>query len=162
MTQWLRVRLPMQGTQVRALVWEDPTFHGATKPVCHNYWACTLEPASHNYWALTPQLLKPACLEPMLCNKRSHRTEKPAYHNEDPMQPKKKDSSSLSSGFLSGNVTHHMCTCHLARFVLPWGSGCCKDANTPATAVVESNTQSFVLSQVSSVLTQHSQNYLIS
>ena len=35
--QWLRIRLPMQGTQVRALVWEDPTCRGATKPVCHNY-----------------------------------------------------------------------------------------------------------------------------
>ena len=34
--QWLRVCLPMQGTQVRALVWEDPTCHGATKPVSHN------------------------------------------------------------------------------------------------------------------------------
>ena len=36
----------------RALVWEDPTCHGATKPVHHNYWACALEPASHNYWSL--------------------------------------------------------------------------------------------------------------
>ena len=35
--QWLRIPLPMQGTQVRALVWEDPTCHGATKPVRHNY-----------------------------------------------------------------------------------------------------------------------------
>ena len=35
--QWLRIRLPMQGTQVRALGREDPTCHGATKPVCHNY-----------------------------------------------------------------------------------------------------------------------------
>ena len=35
--QWLRIRLPLQGTQVRALVWEDPTCHRATKPVCHNY-----------------------------------------------------------------------------------------------------------------------------
>ena len=35
--QWLRIRLPMQGTRVRALVWEDPTHHGATKPVRHNY-----------------------------------------------------------------------------------------------------------------------------
>ncbi|KAJ8782860.1 hypothetical protein J1605_009468 [Eschrichtius robustus] len=35
--QWLRIRLPMQGTRVRALVWEDPTCRGATKPVCHNY-----------------------------------------------------------------------------------------------------------------------------
>ena len=32
--QWLRIRLPMQGTQVRALVREDPTCHGATKPLC--------------------------------------------------------------------------------------------------------------------------------
>ena len=35
--QWLRVCLPMQGTRVRALVWEDPTCRGATGPVCHNY-----------------------------------------------------------------------------------------------------------------------------
>ena len=35
--QWLRVRLPMQGTQVRALVWEDPTCRGAAGPVSHNY-----------------------------------------------------------------------------------------------------------------------------
>ena len=34
--QWLRIRLPMQGTQVRALVWEDPTYRGATGPVSHN------------------------------------------------------------------------------------------------------------------------------
>ena len=35
--QWLRICLPMQGTRVRALVWEDPTCHGATGPVSHNY-----------------------------------------------------------------------------------------------------------------------------
>ena len=35
--QWLRIHLPMQGTRVRALAWEDPTCHGATKPVHHNY-----------------------------------------------------------------------------------------------------------------------------
>ena len=39
--QWLRVCLLMQGTWVRALVWEDPTCHGATGPVGHNCWACT-------------------------------------------------------------------------------------------------------------------------
>ena len=27
----------MQGTQVRALVQEDPSCHGATKPLRHNY-----------------------------------------------------------------------------------------------------------------------------
>ena len=35
--QWLRICLLMQGTQVRALVWEDPTCRGATRPVSHNY-----------------------------------------------------------------------------------------------------------------------------
>ena len=35
--QWLRIRLPMQGTQIQLLVWEDPTCRGATKPVRHNY-----------------------------------------------------------------------------------------------------------------------------
>ena len=35
--QGLRICLPMQGTQVRSLVQEDPTCHGATKPVRHNY-----------------------------------------------------------------------------------------------------------------------------
>ena len=46
--QWLRICLPMQGTWVRALVWEDPTYHEATKPVCHNYCACPLEPVLCN------------------------------------------------------------------------------------------------------------------
>ena len=38
--QWLRICLLMQGTRVWALVWEDPTCRGATRPVSHNYWAC--------------------------------------------------------------------------------------------------------------------------
>ena len=59
MAQWLGIFLPMQGTQVRFLVWEDPTCHRAAKPVCRNYWACAWEPPSHNYWAHAPQLLKP-------------------------------------------------------------------------------------------------------
>ena len=29
--------LPAKGTGVRALVWEDPTCRGATRPVSHNY-----------------------------------------------------------------------------------------------------------------------------
>ncbi|XP_059773243.1 uncharacterized protein LOC132362539 [Balaenoptera ricei] len=35
--QWLRICLLMQGTRVRALVWEDPTCCGATRPRSHNY-----------------------------------------------------------------------------------------------------------------------------
>ena len=63
--QWLRICLPMQGTQLCSLVWEDLTGWGATKPTCQNY------------WPRVPQLLKPHSLEPMPCNKRSHGDEKP-------------------------------------------------------------------------------------
>ena len=35
--QWLGIRLPMQGTQVQALVREDPTCCRATKPMSHSY-----------------------------------------------------------------------------------------------------------------------------
>ena len=59
----------MQGTRVQALVQEDPTCCGATKPMHRNYWACALEPESHNYWAHMPRLLKPTHLEPVFHNK---------------------------------------------------------------------------------------------
>ena len=54
---WLRIYLLMPGTQVRSLVWKDPTCHGATKSLCH-------------------QLLSPRTLEPKLHNKGRHHREK--------------------------------------------------------------------------------------
>ena len=41
-----------------------------------------LKPTSCNYQACTLQLLKPVCLEPVLCNNRSHLHEKPEHHEE--------------------------------------------------------------------------------
>ena len=35
--QWLRIRLPLQGTRVQALIQVDPTCREATKPMRHNY-----------------------------------------------------------------------------------------------------------------------------
>ena len=35
--QWLRICLLMQGTRVRALVWEDPTCRRTAGPMSHNY-----------------------------------------------------------------------------------------------------------------------------
>ena len=35
--QWLRIRMPKQGTQVWALVREDPACYGVTKPTRHSY-----------------------------------------------------------------------------------------------------------------------------
>ena len=59
--QWMRVRLPMQGT----LVQESPTRGGAAKPVPHNYWSPrALEPGSRNYWACTPSACAPQQEEP--------------------------------------------------------------------------------------------------
>ena len=49
----------MQGTRVWALVWEDPTYRGATKPVYHNYWACAPQLLSLRSRAHEPQLLSP-------------------------------------------------------------------------------------------------------
>ena len=34
---WIRTHLPVQGTWVPSLVWEDSTFCGASKPMDHNY-----------------------------------------------------------------------------------------------------------------------------
>ena len=57
--QWLRIRLPMQETWVRALVREEPTCHGAPQLLSLLSRArapqllslCSREPASHNYWS---------------------------------------------------------------------------------------------------------------
>ena len=67
--QWLRIRLPMQGTRVRAPAQEDPTCRGATKPVCHNYWACA------------PQLLSPCATTTEACAPRAR-----APQQEKPLQ----------------------------------------------------------------------------
>ena len=69
--QWVGICLPMQGSWVPSLVWENPTCLEATKQVSSNYWAYLL------------QLLKPACLEPLLDNVRSHCNEKPGHCNEE-------------------------------------------------------------------------------
>ena len=72
--QWLKkkkIHLPMQETWVRSLVWEDHTCPRATEAHVPQLWSlCS------RVWE--PQLLRPRALEPMLCNKRSQRNEKPA------------------------------------------------------------------------------------
>ena len=83
--QWLGVCLPMQGRRVRALVWEDPTCPGATRPVSHNYWVCASgawapQQERPRWWeARAPRWgVAPAC----------HNWRKPSHRNEDPTQPK--------------------------------------------------------------------------
>ena len=71
--QRLRIHRTMQGTMVPSQV-RDPTCHGATRAMRHDYWALTLEPMARRlqHWSLrTPQ--------PVLCRKRSYRSEKHAH-----------------------------------------------------------------------------------
>ena len=83
--QWLRIYLPMQGTRVRALVWEDPTCRGATGPVSHSCWACASG-------ACAPQQERPRLWEARAPRWRvapaCHNWRKPSRRNEDPTQPK--------------------------------------------------------------------------
>ena len=82
-----RICPPMQGTQARALVWEDPTCRGATKPMSHNHWAC-----APGAWA--PQQEKPRQWKAHAPRWRvapaCHNWRKPSHRNGDPTQPKLK------------------------------------------------------------------------
>ena len=51
--QWLRIYLPVPGTWVQSLFWEDPIGHEATKPLGQNCWS------SCNPWVHTLQQEKP-------------------------------------------------------------------------------------------------------
>ena len=53
-----------KGRGFHPCIWEESTCHRAAEPMSHNYWACTL------------QRLKLVHLQPVLCNKKSHRNEK--------------------------------------------------------------------------------------
>ena len=74
--QWLRICLPLQGTQVWSLVQEDPTRSRATKPVHHSYWAYALQPGSRNDWKTSP----------VCCNYRSLHTLQPVLWTRKPPQ----------------------------------------------------------------------------
>ena len=83
MEQWKRICLLMQGTGLGSLVQKDSTCCRTTKPMGHSYWASTLQPVKRNCWAPRLQLLKSDRLESVLCNKRSHHSEKPQHGNEE-------------------------------------------------------------------------------
>ena len=95
----------MQEAWVWFLILEDPTCHGAAKPMCHNCWVCAPEPGSHSYWAQVLHLLKPAhpraralqqeklprwdAWAPQLeSSPHSWQPEKSPHSKEDPAQPK--------------------------------------------------------------------------
>ena len=97
----------LQETPVQSLFWEDPTCHGVTKPVCHNYWAAALQPRNCNYRDQKLQLLKPlhfgacalqqekpqqweACTPQLESSPCLLHLEKSPRSHEGPVQPKTK------------------------------------------------------------------------
>ena len=72
MVQWLSICPPVQGTWVSSLVQEDPTCHGAAKPL-------GLQPVPHNKSSPPPAVRSP----------RTATRERP-HRNEGPVQPKTK------------------------------------------------------------------------
>ena len=79
------VRLPVRGTRVRALVWEDPACRGATKPVS--------QLLSLRVWSLCSARREAAivrgprtAMKSGLCSPQLEK--KPSHRNEDPTQPK--------------------------------------------------------------------------
>ena len=93
----MRICLPIQGTQIQSLVWEDPICLSAAKSVYHNARACALELERYNYYS-------PCALEPVLHNKRNHRNESlctaekssPAGHNERTLTQKQQRPSAAN------------------------------------------------------------------
>ena len=61
--QWIGICPPMQGTRVQARAREDSAWRGVTKPMGHNYWACTPEPASRNSWSPCAKSPRPIARE---------------------------------------------------------------------------------------------------
>ena len=74
--QWLRIHLPMHRSWVSSLVQEDPTWQGKSKPMCHNYWAHTIEPTGCNYWPAGHSYWSLCAPESRCYNRRSHVSEK--------------------------------------------------------------------------------------
>ena len=75
----------MQGTPAQSLVQEDSTGLEATRPAGCLQWA---------YWS---GQVKPECLERLLCNNRSHRSEKPARRNSRAVSARCKYSQATQS-----------------------------------------------------------------
>ena len=90
MAQWLRIRLSMQGTRVRALVREDPTCHGATNPVCSqllNLHSRACEPQLLSPRATTTEAHAPRAGAPQreaTAMRSPHTAKKSSHHSPQP------------------------------------------------------------------------------
>ena len=73
------------------LIWEEATCFGATKPFCHNYWACAPESGTCDSW--TQRAVHASAHAPQqekLLQREAHllQLEKSPDSSKDPGQPK--------------------------------------------------------------------------
>ena len=91
--QWVGIHLPMLGTQVQSLVWEDSTCLGQLKPKCSRALKSPLmSPCTTSTEACAPQQEKPLQWEAQAPQQRvapTHTTRQSPCSNNDPGPPKK-------------------------------------------------------------------------
>ena len=89
--QWMADRLPMHGTWVWSLVWEDSTCCRATGPMSHNHWALQAAIAEARAPRACASQEKPpqweACAPQLENSPGSRQLWKPMGSNEDQAQP---------------------------------------------------------------------------
>ena len=79
----------MQETQVRSLVWDDPTRCGATKPERDNYWVCAARAQElKRQKSVCPKALTPQQEKLPQWETQAPRLEKSQQNKEAPTQPK--------------------------------------------------------------------------
>ena len=86
-------KLPMQGTRVQSVVWEDFTCCGAAEPPHHNYWACvpySLSSAAGEVTATSSPLTATKGGPHLLQLDKARTWRKPLQSSKDPVQPKNK------------------------------------------------------------------------
>ena len=102
----------MQRTWVRALVQEDPTCHGATKPV------------HHNYWAQVPRAHAPQHKKPLQWEAHTPQLEKARAQQQRPKAAKNKLINKLIKNYLvrliSGNNGFQIFAFKNTNIGLPW------------------------------------------
>ena len=117
----IRIRLPMQGTQVQSLVWEDSTCPRATKPMCHNYWYHALEPKSCNYWSLSAYSLCSTVRETTATRNSSTATKSSPHSLQEEKSPSKATKTQHSQKLIkkvnlltTDSAIYHVTKCLLA------------------------------------------------
>ena len=87
--QWIRIRLPMQGTQVRSLAWEDSMCCRATKPGCSR---------AHKPQLLSPHTTVAEARAPRAWALRQQKSPQREAHSEEEPRPPQLEKARAQQG----------------------------------------------------------------